>query len=129
MAYFAKLNADNLVVDVLVVSNDDINNLPFPESEPIGVAFLEKLFGIENGFTWKQTSYNRNFRVNYAGIGFSYDSTNDVFISNQPFPSWVLNTTIWGWESPVPIPAELEGQKIMWDEATLSWMLQTESSE
>ena len=71
MAHFVKLNSDNIVIDVLVVSNDDIQNLPFPESEPLGVAFLQKLFGEEDGITWKQTSYNRNFRGNYAGIGIN----------------------------------------------------------
>lgn len=127
MAHFVKLNSDNIVIDVLVVSNDDIQNLPFPESEPLGVAFLQKLFGEEDGITWKQTSYNRNFRGNYAGIGYKYDKNNNVFIPEKPFPSWVLNTNTWGWDAPIPFPEEFIGKKTAWDENTLSWILRTEN--
>jgi hypothetical protein len=78
MAHFAKLDNQNIVIDVNVVNNETINNLPFPESEPVGVAFLTEWSG---GYTnWKQTSYNSNFRKNYAGIGYTYDPISDEFV-------------------------------------------------
>lgn len=78
MAHFAKLDENNVVLQVIVVNNDVLQNLPFPESEPIGVAFCQSLFGIET--IWKQTSYNANFRGNYAAIGGTYDPVVDQFI-------------------------------------------------
>jgi len=77
MAHFAKIN-NNIVTDVIVVSNSDCGDVEFPESEPIGQAFLASL-GL-NG-EWLQTSYNANFRGVYAGIGFTYDSALDQFVA------------------------------------------------
>jgi hypothetical protein len=79
MAHFAQLDANNIVTEVIVVNNEVIQNLPFPESEPIGVEFCQSLYGA--GTVWKQTSYNGNFRGIYAGIGFTYDPVKDVFTS------------------------------------------------
>lgn len=59
-------------------------------------------------------------RANYAGIGYTYDKTNDVFYAPQPYPSWVLNTTTWLWEAPVPYPSD--GGFYVWNEATQSWV-------
>lgn len=70
MAHFAEI-IDNTVNNVIVVSNDDCDNLPFPESEPYGQAFIASL-GLEG--VWLQTSYNANFRGYYAGIGYTYDA-------------------------------------------------------
>jgi hypothetical protein len=67
MAHFAKLEG-NVVSEVIVVNNEVIHNLPFPESEPIGVAFCKSLFGEET--EWKQCSYNASFRENYPGPGY-----------------------------------------------------------
>jgi hypothetical protein len=78
MAHFAKLNDDNIVADVIVVSNDDCGGGEFPESEPIGQAFLASL-GLSG--LWLQTSYHNNFRGLYAGIGMSYDATIDEFVA------------------------------------------------
>ena len=119
MAYFAQLDDASLVIDVIAVNNDTIDNLPFPESEPIGVAFCQSLYGSDT--VWKQTSYNSNFRKNYAGFGFTYDSVLDAFIPPKPYPSWLLNTTTCKWNAPVPKPQD--GQIYYWDEATLSWVL------
>ena len=118
MAYFAQLDDASLVIDVIAVNNDTIDNLPFPESEPIGVAFCQSLYGSDT--VWKQTSYNSNFRKNYAGFGFTYDSVLDAFIPPKPYPSWLLNTTTCKWNAPVPKPQD--GQIYYWDEATLSWI-------
>ena len=118
MAHFAKLDDQNVVLDVNVVNNETINNLPFPESEPIGVAFLTDWSG---GYTnWKQTSYNANFRKNYAGIGYTYDSVLDAFIAPKPFPSWLLNTNTCQWQAPVPYPTD--GKIYSWNEETQQWV-------
>ena len=118
MAHFAQLDDNNVVLAVDVVNNSDINNLPFPESEPVGIAFLTQWSG---GYTnWKQTSYNANFRKNYAGIGYSYDPDFDAFIPAKPYPSWLLNTNICRWEAPIPYPDD--GNVYVWDEDTLSWV-------
>lgn len=119
MAHFAKLDENNVVLEVDVVDNSDIQNLPFPESESAGIAFLTQWSG---GYTnWKQTSYNRNFRKNYAGIGFTYDAILDAFIPPKPFPSWLLNTTLCVWEAPVSYPTD--GKMYHWDEETKIWVL------
>ena len=71
MAHFAQLDGIN-VIEVIVVANDDCDNLPFPESESVGQAFIASL-GLEG--EWLQTSYNGNFRGTYAGIGFTFDAS------------------------------------------------------
>jgi hypothetical protein len=60
-------------------------------------------------------------RGNYAGIGYVYDATNDVFHEPQPYGSWTLNQTTWLWEPPVAYPAD--GKLYLWDEPTKNWML------
>jgi len=72
MAHFAQIDETNTVIRVDVVNNSAIDDLPFPESEPVGQAFLASL-GITG--TWLQTSYSGSFRNTYAGIGFVYDAT------------------------------------------------------
>lgn len=118
MAHFAKLDDNNVVLDVNVVNNNTIDNLSFPESEPVGIAFLTDWSG---GYTnWKQTSYNASFRKNYAGINFVYDATLDAFIPPKPYPSWLLDTTTCQWKPPVPYPTD--GKMYSWDETTQSWV-------
>ena len=118
MAHFAKLDEQGTVIDVNVVNNETLNNLPFPESEPLGVAFLTEWSG---GYSnWKQTSYNANFRKNYAGIGYTYDAALDAFIAPKPYPSWLLNTNTCQWVPPTPYPSD--GNLYTWDEETLSWV-------
>ena len=118
MGYFAKLNDSNIVIDMAGVDNAVMDNLPFPESEPLGIAFLTEWSG---GYTnWKQTSYNKSFRKNYAGIGFTYDQNLDAFIPEKPYPSWLLNTNTCQWQTPVPYPND--GNLYIWDEATQSWV-------
>lgn len=118
MAYFAKLNDANVVETVIAVANEALRDLPFPESEPVGVAFLIDWSG---GYTnWKQTSYNANFRKNYAGVGYTYDAVLDAFIAPKPYPSWLLNTNTCQWVPPTPYPSD--GNMYTWDEATQSWV-------
>jgi hypothetical protein len=84
MAHFAKMTG-NLVEQVIVVSNDDVDNLPFPESQPVGQAFIKSI-GLD-GY-WLETSYNNNFRGTYAGVGFTYDASLDIFVAppSPPLP-------------------------------------------
>jgi hypothetical protein len=96
MAHFAQINSDNIVTQVIVVSNDDAPN------EAAGIAFCRNLLGADTN--WVQTSYNNNIRFRYAGTGMKYDSTNDVFYPQSPYPLWVLNTSTWEWEPPVAMP-------------------------
>lgn len=119
MAHFAKLNENNEVVEVNVVNNEDIQNLEFPESEPVGIAFLTQWSG---GHTnWKQSSYNKKFRVNHASVGGKYDQTNDVFIPPKKFASWVLNESF-VWEPPIPCPDPGFEWKYRWDEESRSYL-------
>jgi hypothetical protein len=79
MAHFAKINNENQVIQVIVVANEDCQNLDFPQSEAVGQAFIASL-GLEG--TWKQTSYNSNFRGRY-GNGCKYDEANDEFVKSE----------------------------------------------
>jgi len=123
MAHFAQLDEHNLVLQVIVVNNETIENLSFPQSEPVGIAFCQSLFGADT--IWKQTSYNNNFRVRYAGIDYIYDATLDAFIPPKPYPSWLLNTATCNWDPPIPYPND--GKRYTWDEATESWVLSNEN--
>ena len=120
MAHFAKLGKGNIVENVVVVSND------IATTEQAGVDFLNTLYKTRD--VWKQTSYNINFRKNYAGVGFTYDQTRDAFIPPKPFNSWILNEETCLWEAPVAKP-ELTQEQIdnnnyyIWNEETKQWEL------
>lgn len=116
MAHFAKIN-ENVVEAVIVVNNDVINNLPFPASEPIGIAFCRSLYGEDTD--WLQTSYNNSFRKWFAGAGFTYDSVRDAFIPPKPYPSWLFDENIWYWQAPIPYPND--GNIYEWNETAQSW--------
>ena len=111
MAHFAKLDNTNTVIGVQVVHND------IATSEQAGIDFLNQLYG--ESCWWKQTSYNGNFRKNYAGIGYLYDSNRDAFIGPREYVSWILNETTCRWEPPVAYPDD--GKRYAWHEATTSW--------
>lgn len=118
MAHFAELTASNIVTRVIVVANKDTSDANGVEKESIGIAFCERLFG----GTWKQTSYNRSFRKNYAGIGFTYNSSIDAFVPPKPFESWVLNEETAQWDAPVAMPEDAGSgdppKMYRWDEET-----------
>jgi hypothetical protein len=118
MGHFAKLDDNSVVLEVIVVNNETLNNLPFPESEPVGIAFLTEWSG---GYSnWKQTSYNNSFRKRYTAVGNTYDPVLDAFILPKPYPSWLLNTDTCDWQAPTPYPSD--GNVYTWDEATQSWV-------
>jgi hypothetical protein len=116
MAHFAELDANNVVLRIVVVGNADTSDANGVEKEHIGAAFCERLFG----GTWKQTSYNGNMRKNYAGIGFTYNASIDAFVPPKPYPSWVLNNTTANWDAPVAKPND--GKFYSWNEDGLNWV-------
>ena len=124
MAHFAEIdsNLDNVVLRVLVIGNDDILDENGEESEALGITYCKSLFGEET--EWVQTSYNQNFRKNYAGAGWMYDEGRDAFIPPQPFASWSLNEETCHYNPPVEPPNNTE--QWMWDETTISWVLPNE---
>ena len=120
MAHFAEIDSAGIVLRVLVVPDDQENR---------GQEYLADDLGL-GGF-WKKTSYNTlanvhltggtPYRKNFAGIGYSYESTLDAFISPKPYPSWVLDEETCTWNAPEPMPIQ-EGTTFTWDESSLSWV-------
>lgn len=114
MAHFAQLE-NNVVKQVIVVSNQDILDEKGQESEEVGIKFCSNLLG----GTWKQTSYNGKIRKNYAGMGYTYDESRDAFIPPKPFDSWLLDEDTCQWKAPVDIPTD--GKRYTWNEETTTW--------
>lgn len=116
MAHFAKLNDNNVVIGIHVVSND-VLLIDGNESEQLGVDFLTELYGHTN---WKQTSYNGSFRKNYAAVGYTYNDSLDAFIPPCSFTSWNLNEISCTWQAPVAYPTD--GKVYGWNEENLQWV-------
>lgn len=116
MSHYAKV-VNGRVVEVIRAEADFFTNGKFRDTSP---------------GTWIQTSYNTRanvhtaggtaLRANYAGVGYTYDHTHDVFYPPQPYASWTLNTTTWTWTPPVAMPTD--GKLYVWDESTTSWAAQ-----
>ena len=125
MAHYAFLDSNNIVTEVIVGKDETDTSYDW-----------ETYYGNIRGVTCKRTSYNTQggshtlggtpFRKNYAGIGYSYDSTRDAFIPPQPYASWVLNESTCLWSAPVSIPTgEGENEYYEWNESTTSWDLKS----
>ena len=152
MAHFAKLDANNVVEQVIVVDNDEVKDSNGNETESIGIAFCQKLIGADTN--WKQTSYTAiggtGFRGNYAGVGMTYMTnvqtlgvaSTDIFMNDQPFASWGIGKTTATWIPPLPMPGLTTSQTnanqfYVWDETghqadgatpkTVGWALTTRS--
>ena len=143
MAHFAKLDSNNIVEQVIVVNNDDIKDSTGTETESIGVAFCQKMMGASTN--WKKTSYNKNLRGNYAGVGMTYMegvrtlgvASTDIFIHQQPYPSWSVGINTANWYSPLGDSPETtnaekaDNKYYYWDEAAhqvdnnVGWALTT----
>ena len=102
MSHFAKLNANNIVTEVIVAEKDFIN------SGLVGDEFL-----------WVQTSYNGNFRKQFANVGDTYDTTKNKFIKAKPFASWTLDASD-DWQPPTVKPND--SKSYIWDEDTTAWV-------
>ena len=112
MSHFAQIGHNNVVIQVIRIDQKNLNTGAWGDPS-----------------AWIQTSYNTYgnqhtlggtpLRGNFAGVGYTYDAANDVFIPPSPFPSWVINSS-WLWEAPVPMPTD--GKMYGWDESTTSWV-------
>ena len=120
MAHFAKIDSNNIVEQVIVVNNSVITDSQGVEVEQLGIDFCKSLYGQDTN--WVQTSYNGSIRKHYAGIGYIYDSANDVFYGPQPYASWSLDENF-DWQPPTPYPTD--GKTYAWNEETLAWDLYT----
>jgi len=125
MAHFAELDNNNVVLRVVVISNDDVDANGGDLSTE-AEDFVEALVPASSGgVAWKQTSYNHNFRKQYAGIGCSYDASKNMFIVPKPYASWTLNSS-GDWEAPVTYPNDLEEGGLFvntsWDEDNSRWL-------
>ena len=120
MAHYAFLDENNIVTEVIVGKDENTDGVDW-----------EEWYGNFRGQTCKRTSYNTianthtldgtPFRGNYAGIGFTYDTDNDVFIAPKPYDSWIIDEDTWTWKAPTPMPND--GNMYMWNEDTQSWDL------
>ena len=126
MAHYAELDINNKVIRVLTACNQDIATHGGELSEEAANYFGTYTPFSENGVKWVQTSYNNNFRKQYAGIGYTFDSTKNKFIAPQPFTSWSLNSND-DWQAPVAYPTVTtygDNVKyfISWNEAEQKWI-------
>jgi len=124
MAHFAELDSNNIVTRVVVVGNDVTTAAgPLGENDMHidGETWCVNFF---KGGTWKQTSYNHNFRKQYCGKGYTFDSAKNKFISPQPFTSWALDGND-DWQAPVTYPTDIgteeDPKRISWDEDNQKW--------
>jgi hypothetical protein len=115
MAHFAELDKANTVLRVLVIADSDCIDENGIEVESIGADYCNSLFGGH----WVQTSYNNRIRKQFASIGDRYDSTVDVFIRPQPFPSWSLDEN-YDWQPPTGYPTE--NDFFIWSETNREWV-------
>ena len=121
MAHYAFLDENNIVVEVIVGKDEDDNTENWEE-------YYQNLRSLK----CKRTSYNTianqhiyggtAFRGNYAGIGYTYDEVNDVFIPPKPYESWILDTNTYTWQPPTEKPDQ--NNNYYWDEDTESWIIQ-----
>jgi hypothetical protein len=119
MAHYAFLDETNIVTEVIVGKDEGEEGIDW-----------EQHYGAFRGQVCKRTSYNTHggvhvsggtpYRMNYAGIGYTYDTIRDAFIPPQPYVSWVLNDSTCLWEAPVPMPDD--GQLYQWDEELGQWV-------
>jgi hypothetical protein len=110
MAHYAFLDNNNVVTEVIT---------GIDETELIEGLDTETWYGNFRGQVCKRTSYNNNYRKNYAGIGFTYDVTRDAFIAPKPFNSWTLDEATCHWQAPTPYPTD--GKFYYWSEDDLTW--------
>jgi hypothetical protein len=126
MAHFAELDINNKVIRILTGCNQDVATHGGELSEEAANYFGTYTPFSEKGVKWVQTSYNNNFRKQYAGIGYTFDSTKNKFIAPQPFSSWSLDSND-DWQAPVAYPTVTTyGDNvryfISWDEAGKRWI-------
>ena len=127
MAHYALLDENNIVTQVISGADED-NTTDLPDGYTDWETWYKDLYSVAD---CKRTSYNTvgnvhllggtAFRGNYAGIGYTYDSINDVFYTPKPYDSWIIDEDTWIWEPPTPMPDD--GNMYMWNESSQSWDL------
>tara|TARA_R110001606_G_scaffold375732_1_gene534126 strand:+ start:68 stop:439 length:372 start_codon:yes stop_codon:yes gene_type:complete len=117
MAHFSQLNDSNVVIACNVIADSDCLDGDGNESEAVGVAFCEALWGGVG--TWKQTSFNSRIRKNFGVLGTTYDATRDAFLEPKPFPTWVLDDTTCKWKAPVDML--VNDRVYFWNESAQTW--------
>lgn len=119
MSHFAKI-LNGKVVQVIVAEQEFFNT--FVDTSP--GQWIQTSYNTRGGVHYAPDSLTPDngipLRANYAGIGYTYDATNDVFYAPQPYPSWTISAPTWIWISPVPYPTD--GNKYQWNEETTSWV-------
>jgi len=123
MSHFAQV-IDGIVQQVIVAEQEFIDTLENPSQ------WIQTSYNTKGGVHYAPNSNNPDggiaLRANYAGIGYIYDSKNDVFYGQQPYPSWTLNNSTWLWEAPIPMPItdfnSVPIKVYSWDENTLNWI-------
>jgi len=112
MAHYAFLDENNIVTEVIVGRNEyEVVN---------GISDWEAWYGEFRGQVCKRTSYNNNYRKNYAGVGYYFDEALDAFIPPKPFDSWVLDEETCRWQAPIDYPTD--GFLYSWDEENQNWV-------
>lgn len=109
MAHYAFLDENNIVTEVIT---------GIDETELIEGLDTETWYGNFRGQVCKRTSYNSNVRGTFAGIGYSYNADEDIFITPQPYPSWIRSGSVWN----PPIPRPVDDKFYTWDESTTNWV-------
>jgi hypothetical protein len=113
MAHFVELDNNNNVINVIVVRNNELL-IDGIENEQKGIDFCVAHYGGR----WIQTSYNSKIRGTYAGIGYTYNPDEDIFVTPQPYPSWIRSGSFWNAPNPMPT----DDKFYRWDEDTTSWV-------
>lgn len=122
MAHYARVNSDNIVTYVTPIPNSMITDENGIEHEDRAIDHLNATVPTSDGDRWIQTSYNNNFRVRYAGLGYTWDEERNAFIEPKPFESWNFNTETLSWDPPVPMPEVIDGTVgYVWDEDIVNW--------
>lgn len=121
MAHYAFLDNNNVVTEVITGVDENIIQIDLDGTQVGGTSEAwEQFYGNFRGQICKRTSYNNNYRKNYAGIGYTYDANRDAFIPPKPYNSWILDEVTCYWQSPTPYPTD--GKLCIWDEASTSWV-------
>lgn len=125
MAHFAELNDQNIVQNVIVVSNEHILNTDFPISEQIGIDFLNTVLPDK---IWKQTSFNNNFRFRFASINYEFHpecGEYGGFCPPRPFDDWIFDVENCVWKPPKPYPENANTLLYMWNSEIHDWVQKT----
>lgn len=118
MSYFAQVK-NGIVQEVISANQAFIDTLPDASD------WIQTSYNTRGGIHYAPNSWTPDggiaLRANYAGIGYIYDSINDVFYASAPFPSWVISAPTWIWQPPIPYP--MDGNQYFWDEDLKQWVL------